>query len=404
MNYQEAVEYLFTQLPIFQRQGQKAYKANLNNTLALDTYLQHPHRSFKTIHVAGTNGKGSVSHMLASVLQEAGFTVGLYTSPHLKDFRERIKINGTMLEEAFVTDFVMLHKAYFETLQPSFFEMTVAMAFQYFSHKNVDIAVIEVGLGGRLDSTNIISPLVSVITNISLDHTDLLGTTIEEITHEKAGIIKKQTPVIIGEYTPVTRTIFEEKARLLQSDIFFTNTDNKALPEADLKGIYQEKNIATVLQTISILQEQLDISNNAIQKGIANTIKNTGLQGRWQLLSENPKIICDTGHNAAAFTYITKQLKDEIYNRLHIVWGMVKDKDVASILEWLPKNAQYYISQPDIERAMSADDLLQYFKNKGFDAGKYPSIKDALKNAKKNATHNDLIFIGGSTFTVAEVI
>lgn len=404
MKYKQTLEYIYSQLPQYHLIGKKAYKANLDNITSLDKYLNHPHQHFQCIHVAGTNGKGSVSHMLASILQESGFKIGLFTSPHLKDFRERIKIDGKMISEEFVSEFVDLNRTYFEKLHPSFFEISVAMAFEYFAQNNVEIAVIEVGLGGRLDASNIISPIVSVITNISLDHTDLLGETIEEIAIEKAGIIKPKTPVVIGEYTNSTKEVFSKIAKERNAPVFFTDKNIAYDYISDLKGIYQKKNIPTVLQTLKVLKEILIIPEEAIRSGIAHTIKNTGLLGRWYCLENTPKTICDTGHNEAGISLICEQLKQEKYNKLHIVWGMVQDKDSSRILPLLPIDAKYYICSPAIERGKNVDILLNEFKNYGFVAEKYESVKKAYENAKKNAKNNDLIFIGGSTFVVAEVI
>ena len=362
MNYQETLNWLFAQLPMYQREGQAAYKANLDNTLQLDEYFRHPHKNFKTIHVAGTNGKGSVSHMLASILQQAGYKTGLYTSPHLKDFRERIKINGEMVSEQYVIDFVRHHADLFSRVKPSFFEMTVAMAFKYFADSQVDIAVIEVGLGGRLDSTNIITPLASVITNISFDHMALLGNTLEKIASEKAGIIKPGIPVVIGTRDKTYDFVFEQKAQTCETPIEFASDNWTTTINIDgsfqltrkngwhfdhltseLKGLYQRKNIPTVLETIPVLQQAgLKISDQQVRQGIERVVTNTGLFGRWQTLSNQPLTICDTGHNIDGLTEITQQLKQCRYRKLHFVIGMVSDKDIDSVLHILPQDAAYY--------------------------------------------------------------
>lgn len=429
MNYKETLNWLFEQLPMYQRQGKAAYKADLNNTLELDKYFNYPHKQFKTIHVAGTNGKGSVSHMLASVLQEAGYKVGLYTSPHLKDFRERIKINGLMVSEDFVVNFVERHSAKFEEIQPSFFEMTVAMAFDYFAKENIDIAVVEVGMGGRLDSTNIILPELSIITNIGKDHTAFLGDTLDKIASEKAGIIKERVPVVIGETHIETEKVFIETAKAKESSICFADqeykidyamlsTDNNQLfnviqgdiikyenLKLDLLGGYQVKNIITVLKAIDLLKERMfNLSIEDIYKGLENVIKNTGLKGRWQILNLKPLIICDTGHNLEGITYILEQIKQTAHKNLHIVFGVVDDKNIDKILELLPVNAKYYFTNAKIPRALNKDLLKEKAQKFNLNGETYISVEKALKNAKKNADVNDLIFIGGSTFVVAEVV
>lgn len=424
MTYQETLDWLFAQLPMYQREGQAAYKANLDNTLQLDEYFGHPHRRFQTIHVAGTNGKGSVSHMLASILQEAGYKTGLYTSPHLKDFRERIKINGEMIGEQYVVDFVRKHKALFAGLRPSFFEMTVAMAFKYFADRQVDIAVIEVGLGGRLDSTNIITPLASVITNISFDHMALLGNTLEKIAMEKAGIIKPGIPVIAGTRDKDYDFVFEQKAASAGSPLEFasenwqTERDEKGNYnlqhksgwrfthlESELKGIYQRKNIPTVLETIPALRRAgLSITDRQICSGLAKTILNTGLYGRWQTLAECPLTVCDTGHNTDGIREIVQQLKTCRYRHLHMVIGMVSDKDVESVLRLLPPQATYYFCKASIPRAMNEEILAEKAKNAGLQGNSYPTVAEALEAARADAATDDMIYIGGSTFVVAEVI
>lgn len=424
MNYNETLEWLFAQLPMYQREGQAAYKANLDNTLKLDEHFGAPHRQFKTIHVGGTNGKGSVSHMLASVLQTAGYKTGLYTSPHLKDFRERIKINGEMISEQYVIDFVEQNKSLFAGIKPSFFEMTVAMAFKYFADQQVDIAVIEVGLGGRLDSTNIITPLASVVTNISFDHMALLGDTLEKIAGEKAGIIKPDVPAIIGTRDAATDFVFINKARERGTSIDFAsdNWSEERTPDntynlknkqgitfndlhPDLKGLYQRKNIPTVIETILHLREQgIKITDQAVHEGIANTIRYTGLLGRWQELSRTPYTVCDTGHNIDGLTEIVAQLKTCKYERLHFVMGMVNDKDVDSVLHILPKDAIYYFCKASIPRAMDEHILAEKAAGNDLHGKTYPTVAEAYAAAKEAANRNDMIYIGGSTFVVAEVV
>lgn len=424
MNYKETLEWLFAQLPMYQREGKAAYKANLDNTLKLDEHFGSPHKQFKTIHVGGTNGKGSVSHMLASILQEAGYKTGLYTSPHLKDFRERIKINGEMITEQYVINFVEGNKSLFAGIKPSFFEMTVAMAFQYFADQQVDIAVIEVGLGGRLDSTNIITPLASVITNISFDHMALLGDTLEKIAHEKAGIIKPGVPAIIGTKDPASDFVFIEKAKECETTLEFASEnwqvtrDNKntyrlenkngitfAPVQADLKGLYQRKNIPAVLETVlSLRNNGLHISDQNIYNGIANTIRNTGLLGRWQELSQTPYTVCDTGHNIDGLTEIVAQLKTCTYEQLHFVIGMVNDKDVDSVLRILPKDAIYYFCKASIPRAMDEKALAEKARANHLHGETFPTVAAAYQAAREAAGNQDMIYIGGSTFVVAEVI
>ena len=423
MTYEETLNWLFSQLPMYQREGQAAYKANLDNTIELDEHFNHPHRHFKTIHIAGTNGKGSVSHMLASVLQEAGYKTGLYTSPHLKDFRERIKINGEMVPEKYVIDFVEQNKELFASIKPSFFEMTVAMAFKYFADMQVDIAIIEVGLGGRLDSTNIITPLASVITNISFDHMALLGDTLEKIAGEKAGIIKPGIPAIIGMRDADYDFVFEKKAAACGTSLEFAsdnwqivkNTDGSYNLNngpitfnhlvAELKGSYQRKNIPTVLETILTLQAQgLHINEQNIREGIAHVIRNTGLYGRWQQLAEHPYTICDTGHNIDGITEIIAQLAECKYTKLHFVIGMVNDKDINSVLKILPKDAVYYFCKASIPRAMDENILAEQARANGLQGDTYQTVAEAYAAARTNAAPDDMIYIGGSTFVVAEVI
>ena len=405
MTYNDTLDWMFSQLPMYQRQGQSAYKVDLSNTVALISHLNNPHHHFKSIHVAGTNGKGSTSHMLASVLQEAGYKVGLYTSPHLKDFRERIKINGKEISETFVINFIKDNKPFFEASQLSFFEMTVGMAFEYFAQEKVDIAVIEVGLGGRLDSTNIITPEVSVITNIGLDHTQFLGNTLELVAAEKGGIIKPEVPVVIGETQAETTAVFESLASKNKAPIIFADQQVKVDYESDLKGDYQSKNKQTVVESVKVLQQKgFIISEENIKKGLLYTIKNTGLLGRWQVLNEKPKVVCDTGHNREGLIYVMKQLSKETFDKLHIVFGVVNDKDISSIIDLLPKNAQYYFCKPDISRGLDAEVLKQAFVENNLLGEAYGSVNEAYKMASENAKPNDFIFIGGSTFVVAEII
>ncbi len=428
MNYKETLDYMFTKLPMFQRTGQAAYKANLDTTLALDEYFNHPHKKFKSIHVAGTNGKGSVSHTIASVLQSAGYKVGLYTSPHLRDFRERIKINGELIDENYVVEFVEKSAHKFEELSPSFFEMTVAMAFNFFADQEVDVAVIEVGLGGRLDSTNIITPLLSVITNISKDHTNLLGSELYQIAREKAGIIKEGIPVIIGEKQDGINTIFKGIASEKNSDLKFsedqyqlqscelvdgkrnliykTCDDNSSVNLfCDLLGIYQVKNIRTALCVFDELNKQAwNVSGESIKQGIAEVKNKTGLLGRWQTIGSKPNVICDTGHNVAGIKEIIAQIETMDYRKLHIVFGVVNDKDINDILLLMPKDASYYYTRADIPRALDQNVLAAKAKSYGLVGNTYPSVKMALEAAKTNANENDLVFVGGSTFVVAEVV
>lgn len=404
MNYQDTVNWMFKQLPMYQNQGKTAFKKDLSNTILLANHLKNPEHKFKSIHVAGTNGKGSTSHMLASVLQEAGYKVGLYTSPHLKDFRERIKINGKEVSKQFVIGFIKRNKAFLEQHQLSFFEMTVGMAFDYFSKQNVDIAIIEVGLGGRLDSTNIITPEVSVITNIGFDHTQFLGTTYEAIATEKAGIIKPHVPVIIGETQKETKKVFLEIAKSNTSEIYFAD-ETISNYTSDLKGNYQKHNIKTATKAIRVLSHKsFNISEENIKAGLQNVVKNTGLKGRWQVLQTEPKVICDTAHNKEGLTYIVKQLAEENYKKLHVVFGVVNDKDVDSILPLLPKNATYYFCKPNVPRGLDAEILRLKFISNGFKGEAYQSVNNALNEAKIAANTEDLIYVGGSTFVVAEVV
>ncbi|TDE42446.1 bifunctional folylpolyglutamate synthase/dihydrofolate synthase [Flavobacterium rhamnosiphilum] len=406
MNYQETINWMFNQLPMYQLQGASAYKKDLTNTHLLIAHLDNPQEKIKCIHVAGTNGKGSTSHMLASILQEAGYKVGLYTSPHLKDFRERIKINGKDISEEFVTDFINEHKSFFESNDMSFFEMTVGLAFDYFAKEKVDIAVIEVGMGGRLDATNIITPLVSVITNIGLDHTQFLGNTLEAVAFEKAGIIKPNIPVIIGEYTPETKPVFLAKAKECNSEIYFASELISETYPSDLIGDYQIHNKKTVLQTVSILnsQNEFKITPESTKSGLLNVVKNTGLQGRWQQLGEFPKVICDTAHNKNGLEIVLNQIQKEDFDTLHIVLGVVNDKDLDEILPLFPKKANYYFCKPNIPRGLDVLILKQKAATFELKGEVYNSVPEAYQKAIENAEKSDFIYIGGSTFVAAEIL
>lgn len=406
MNYQETINWMFSQLPMYQHQGASAYKKDLTNTFLLANHLNNPQKNLKCIHVAGTNGKGSTSHMLASVLQEAGYKVGLYTSPHLKEYRERIKINGLALSKEFVCEFITNNKSFFEANDMSFFEMTVGLAFDYFAKEKVDIAVIEVGMGGRLDATNIITPLVCVITNIGLDHTQFLGNTLEAIACEKAGIIKPNIPVVIGEYTPETKPVFLAKAHENNSEIFFASELITEQYPSDLIGDYQIHNKKAVVETLSILnsQHQFKISEDTIKSGLLNVVKNTGLEGRWQQLGESPKIICDTAHNKNGLEIVMKQIQKEKFDALHIVLGVVNDKDLDEVLPLFPKNAMYYFCKPNIPRGLDAQILKEKSNEFGLMGEVYNSVSEAYKEALQNASKSHFIYIGGSTFVVAEIL
>ncbi len=406
MNYNETVNWMFQQLPMYQTQGATAYRKDLTNTILLANHLGNPERYLKCIHVAGTNGKGSTSHMLASILQEAGYQVGLYTSPHLKDFRERIKINGNEISEEFVTKFVDQHLTFFENHSLSFFEMSVGLAFEYFKEKKVDLAIIEVGMGGRLDSTNIINPMVSVITNIGLDHVQFLGNTIELIANEKAGIIKSNVPVVIGEYTPETKIVFQSKAQEHHSEIFFASDEIIEDYPSALIGQYQIFNKKTVLKTIRIIQSigEFKISELHIKNGFLNVVKNTGLQGRWQQLQKSPKVICDTAHNSDGLKIVMKQVLQQEYKHLHIVIGVVNDKELDAILPLFPTNATYYFCKPNIPRGLDATILKEKAFENNLIGEVYSSVSDAYITAKRNAAEEDFIFVGGSTFVVAEIL
>lgn len=406
MTYQETINWMFNRLPMFQNIGKKAFRADLTNAIKLSNYLGNPEIGLKCIHVAGTNGKGSTSSMLASIFQEAGYKVGLYTSPHLKDYRERIKINGKEISENFVVDFITNHKPFFEEEDLSFFEMTVGLAFDYFQKQKVDIAIIEVGMGGRLDSTNIITPLVSVITNIGWDHMQYLGTTLAEIAAEKAGIIKLNVPVVIGEYVSETKAVFESKAVEKNADIYFASDLIFEDYPCGLIGDYQIFNKKSVVQTIKTIQtlNLYNISEDHLKNGIQNVIQNTGLQGRWQELRTNPKVICDTAHNKNGLEIVLNQIKKLEFNKLHFVFGVVNDKDLDEILPLFPKNAIYYFCKPDIPRGLDAVILQQKSSEFGLEGDLYNSVSNAYEVSLKNAGLNDLIFIGGSTFVVAEIL
>lgn len=418
MNYQECLNWMYAQLPIFQRLGKAAYKANLDNTYAIMEVLDNPQHLFKSIHIAGTNGKGSTSHLIASVFQEAGYKTGLYTSPHLKDFRERIRINGEMIPEAKVLDFIEGRQKEFEEIHPSFFEMTVGMAFKYFADEKVDIAILETGMGGRLDSTNIVNPELSVITNIALDHTQFLGDTFEKIAIEKAGIIKKEIPLVIGEYRPETFKVFQEKAQELSAPMILAeelyriekSTDKYSILQNNdvvlsdlsipLYGDYQKKNMITAFAAC----RQAGMSLEHIKLGFEKVLVNTNFTGRWQIMSQEPKVIADTAHNEAGLTLVMKQLAKEKYQKLHIVLSVVDDKNLKEILKYFPQNAQYYYCKADIPRGLAVESLKAQAEDFGLRGESYGSVAKAYQAALEQSTDKDLVFIGGSTFTVAEVL
>ncbi|GFD96218.1 tetrahydrofolate synthase [Alteromonas sp. KUL156] len=402
MTYQQVLDWMFAQLPMYQRQGQTALKKDLTNIIALCDELDNPQEKFKTIHVGGTNGKGSTSHMVASILQEAGYKVGLYTSPHLKNFTERIRINGKEISRDSVVKFIEKNKVFLEKQGLSFFEMTVGMAFEEFANQKVDIAVIEVGLGGRLDSTNIIMPEVSVITNIGLDHTQFLGETLPEIAFEKAGIIKENVPVVIGERQKETENVFNTKAKECETPIVFAS-DKTQNYTTDLLGDYQKHNVTTAITTIQQLKE-FEVSEENIKKGLLNVVKNTNLKGRWQVLQEKPKVICDTAHNKEGLFYTLEQLKKENYKQLHIVLGVVSDKDLSEILPMFPEKAKYYFCKPNIPRGLSVDKLKEQASEFGLMGEMFRSVSQSLAEAKVNASKEDMIYVGGSTFVVAEIL
>ena len=406
MKYFETLDWMFSKLPMYQRQGKTAFKKDLINIVALAQHLGNPQYQFKSIHVAGTNGKGSTSHMLASVLQEAGYKVGLYTSPHLKDFRERIKVNGKLIRKNCVINFIKRNQTFLEQQQLSFFEMTVGLAFEHFAKQQVDIAVVEVGLGGRLDSTNILKPEVSVITNIGYDHIQMLGETLSEIATEKAGVIKENTPVVIGEKQEnEVLDVFIAQAEKMKAPLTIAEDEVVKEYKTDLQGSYQLKNIKTAVQTIHILKEMgLTISEKNIRNGLVHIVKNTNLLGRWQQIADKPKILCDTAHNKEGLTYVLKQLLEQPYEKLHIVIGVVNDKNLEKILPMFPKEAQYYFCKPNIPRGLDAKKLKKEAFKFGLNGKPYDTVKKALNAAKIRAAVTDLIFVGGSTFVVAEVV
>ncbi|WP_431163896.1 bifunctional folylpolyglutamate synthase/dihydrofolate synthase [Flagellimonas beolgyonensis] len=403
MTYKETLDWMFAQLPMYQQKGAAALNAKLDKTIHFAAHLGNPEDKFKSIHVAGTNGKGSSSHMLASILQESGYKVGLYTSPHLKDFRERIKINGQVVDEAFVTEFIAAHKTYLEYHKLSFFEMTVGMTFAYFAQEKVDVAVIEVGLGGRLDSTNIITPEVSLITNIGMDHMQILGDTIEKIALEKAGIIKPNVPVVISERQPETETIFSLIAHQLKSKIVFAEDENIRDYQTDLLGDYQKRNVKGVIATIQMLDD-FEVPEAAIADGLQHVVANTGLMGRWQVLRQSPLVVCDTAHNKEGLTYVLTQIAKQSFSKLHIVLGFVNDKDVKGVLKLFPKDAIYYYVRPNMPRGMAVDQLQDMAKEQGLEGQGFQSVQEGLKMAISNAEETDMVFVGGSTFVVAEVV
>lgn len=408
MDYQNTLLYLYNSVPMFQQVGSSAYKEGLENTQALDEHFGHPHRNFHSIHVGGTNGKGSCSHTLAAILQEAGYRVGLYTSPHLVDFRERIRVNGQVIPEEYVVRFVEEERDFFEPLHPSFFELTTAMAFRYFSDQQVDVAVIEVGLGGRLDCTNIIQPDLCIITNISFDHTQFLGDTLEKIAGEKAGIIKSGIPVIIGETTPETKPVFTKKAHETGAPILFAKEnqrDDYPGLECELKGLYQTKNTRTLLTAIPQLQKAgYKLSEQAVRSGFAHVCELTGLMGRWQKLQDAPTLICDTGHNVGGITYITEQLERQSYRKLHMVIGMVNDKDIRGVLALLPEDAEYYFTKASVKRALPEQELARLAAEAGLQGDCYPDVPSAVRAAQEKSLPEDLIFVGGSSFIVADLL
>lgn len=424
MNYKDTVEYLFNSTPVFEKVGATAYKEGLSNTLALDNYFDHPHNKFLSIHVAGTNGKGSCSHTLASILQADGYKVGLYTSPHLVDFRERIRVNGEMVSEQYVIDFVEKYRNFFEPLHPSFFELTTAMAFKYFAEQHVDIAVIEVGLGGRLDCTNIIHPILSIITNISLDHTKFLGDTLSKIAWEKAGIIKEGVPSLVGEDLPETRPVFESKAQEMDSTIVFAQDipqirSSKILPEGgilyktryfgeikgELSGIYQEKNANTVIQACMLLLNKGVIRNTeSVARGFANVCESTGLMGRWQKIQQRPLVICDTGHNVGGWQYLSKQITHQPCSHRRIVFGMVDDKDLDTVLGMMPDDGIFYWTQPSSKRAFPVEKVAELAETHDLEGKSYNTVWAAYQAALSDADPEDFIFVGGSSYVVADFL
>lgn len=423
MNYQETIEYLFNSTPVFEKVGAKAYKPGLQTTETLDKHFGHPHRQFKSIHVAGTNGKGSCSHTLAAILQSEGYKVGLFTSPHLIDFRERIRVNGECISEQYIIDFVEKERRFFEPLHPSFFELTTALAFKYFAEQKVDIAIIEVGLGGRLDCTNIITPILSIITNISKDHTQFLGNTLTDIAGEKAGIIKPGVPVIIGEDLPETRPVFQQKAQKENSPIIFAQDENQQEVQkaehingkmeyttrtwgkltGELCGDYQAKNMNTILNAVKYLT-LVKNKGTSIKYGISHVTELTGLMGRWQKIQDKPLVICDTGHNVGGWQYLAPQIKAQACRQLRIVFGMVDDKDVTTVMKMLPKDAIYYWTQATTKRAIKVEKIEELGTSLGLNGNVYPSVNKAFKAAQADAAEDDFIFVGGSSYIVADFL
>lgn len=424
MNYEETIKYLYNSVPMFQKVGATAYKEGLYNTHELDRHFGHPHRQYKTIHIAGTNGKGSCSHTIAAILQAEGYKVGLYTSPHLVDFRERIRVNGECISKDYVVDFVEKEKQFFEPLHPSFFELTTALAFKYFAEQHVDYAVIEVGLGGRLDCTNIISPILSVITNISFDHTQFLGNTLAKIASEKAGIIKEKTPVVVGEYNDETKPVFTAKAKEENAPITFAEDDGEVIEavvnhdggidyttksfgklHGELGGIYQAKNTNTILCAARLLHGMGVIKDiTAIKRGLADVAEATGLRGRWETIKTCPKVICDTGHNVGGWEYLSKQIKSQPCKKLRIVFGMVDDKDIDTVCKMLPKEAVYYFTQATTRRAIPAEKVMAEGIKHGLNGKAFHSVKEAYEKAIADADNEDFIFVGGSSYIVADFL
>ena len=423
MNYQETIEYLYNSAPLFQQLGGAAYKPGLQTTEALDAHFGHPHRQFKTVHVAGTNGKGSTAHTLAAVLQTAGYRVGLFTSPHLVDFRERIRVNGEMIPKEYVVDFVETEKAFFEPLHPSFFELTTALAFKYFAEAKVDVAVIEVGLGGRLDCTNIIQPELSVITNISLDHTQFLGHTLAEIAGEKAGIIKHGIPVVVGETCEETRPVFANRAQEVGTEIHFAEEEREVLSSeltaqhtrnyvtkkwgtfiGQLSGDCQIKNTNTILCALNLLQEKFSFTKENVHEAFRKVCSLTGLRGRWEVIQEHPMVICDTGHNVGGWEYLAQQLRDKHYHQVHVVFGMAGDKDVDTVLSLMPAEARYYFTKASVRRAMDEKTLASKAARFHLLGDTYTNVMDAYRAALGHAGENDLVYVGGSSFIVADLL
>jgi len=400
VNYENTLQWMFSQLPMYQQKGKQAYRPDLSRMEAFCSHLNSPEKKIKTIHIAGTNGKGSTAHMIASVLQEAGYRVGLYTSPHLRDFRERIKINGAFIEKQYIVKFIQNNLNYFDLTSLSFFEMTVGLAFSYFFDKKVDYAVIEVGMGGRLDGTNLILPELSIITNIGFDHTQFLGNTLPEIANEKAGIIKPKTPLIIGETHEKTKEVFIEKAKMLNSQIIFADQQKFVGFSSDLKGSYQKKNI----QTASIALLRLKIDPKIINSGLMKVISNTGIQGRWQILANNPLTIADVAHNQEGLDYVIPQIMSQSYNKLHLVLGFVKDKEAEKLIKLFPENAIFYFAAPNIPRALPIADLEKVSNNLNLNFKTFPTVAQAMSKAQLMAGSDDLIYVGGSTFVVAEIL